>query len=442
MAALSLSGLFGRTGSQANKQSQRKKTDMRSPGPTGPPSLTRHHWVPDSQALLCAYVTCECEFSLTDRRHHCRKCGQAFCTAHCSSKMRLCNSDDGLSVIHDPIRGQMATVCLSCFQHRETWQQSEGITRRLTQRFEARRRPRIKEMDTHMWEVFATKSQVVNAGSEKERRAALAQWVPDVSRTCCATCFQPFGMLRRRHHCRLCGNLFCAACCDQHALAAGDASEQAASRASGVAAEALDTGKRLVLRVCDGCLHLLGRRERLQALRTGREHPSLDLFFDLLATQSRLDGMLCEWQKLAVKAKACSNDNALARHALHEKEAAYARCERWVATESATTNETVNETQLAHALNQLKLANSDREKAAVVVENCEECLGKARKQQTAMKEKLDVAFREFDDLSKKALQLPIGNNTDRTLNQALRRWACLYLSQNKFGFVQQLVESQ
>ncbi|KAL8003749.1 putative FYVE zinc finger, Zinc finger, FYVE/PHD-type, Zinc finger, RING/FYVE/PHD-type [Plasmopara halstedii] len=45
--------------------------------------------------------------------------------------------------------------------------------------------------------------------------AALAQrqeWVNDAQRTNCSLCVQSFGMLKRRHHCRVCGEVVCSAC--------------------------------------------------------------------------------------------------------------------------------------------------------------------------------------------------------------------------------------
>ncbi|RLN98293.1 hypothetical protein BBJ28_00019093 [Nothophytophthora sp. Chile5] len=45
--------------------------------------------------------------------------------------------------------------------------------------------------------------------------AALAQrneWVTDAQRANCSLCVQSFGMLKRRHHCRVCGEVVCSAC--------------------------------------------------------------------------------------------------------------------------------------------------------------------------------------------------------------------------------------
>ncbi|XP_063204842.1 lateral signaling target protein 2 homolog isoform X2 [Chroicocephalus ridibundus] len=47
------------------------------------------------------------------------------------------------------------------------------------------------------------------------RRAAprrLPEWVPDSTCSQCSACRSPFTLLRRRHHCRSCGKIFCARC--------------------------------------------------------------------------------------------------------------------------------------------------------------------------------------------------------------------------------------
>lgn len=44
------------------------------------------------------------------------------------------------------------------------------------------------------------------------------QWVPDSQRKACAICDQPFGVMRRRHHCRLCGEVVCDPCSPNRVL--------------------------------------------------------------------------------------------------------------------------------------------------------------------------------------------------------------------------------
>jgi hypothetical protein len=42
--------------------------------------------------------------------------------------------------------------------------------------------------------------------------ATLPEWVPDLISPECLTCHKPFGFTNRRHHCRLCGGVYCTNC--------------------------------------------------------------------------------------------------------------------------------------------------------------------------------------------------------------------------------------
>lgn len=40
-------------------------------------------------------------------------------------------------------------------------------------------------------------------------------WMPDSQCKECYDCSEKFTTFRRRHHCRLCGQIFCSRCCNQ-----------------------------------------------------------------------------------------------------------------------------------------------------------------------------------------------------------------------------------
>eukprot|EP00755_Sulcionema_specki_P025624 Sspe_Gene.83749::Locus_54935_Transcript_1_1_Confidence_1.000_Length_634::g.83749::m.83749 len=48
-----------------------------------------------------------------------------------------------------------------------------------------------------------------------------ARWVPDVAKKECAGCTTAFSPLRRRHHCRACGDIFCWRCSGARAEMSG-----------------------------------------------------------------------------------------------------------------------------------------------------------------------------------------------------------------------------
>lgn len=75
---------------------------------TGPPN--RRHWKDDSLSSTCDSPLCARSFTLFERRHHCRKCGQIFCAAHTSNYVRLDQDCE-----YHP-QGTLSRTCDSCFE--------------------------------------------------------------------------------------------------------------------------------------------------------------------------------------------------------------------------------------------------------------------------------------------------------------------------------------
>ncbi len=49
-------------------------------------------------------------------------------------------------------------------------------------------------------------------GSEKADPSKPPRWTPDDNVNECSACKDPFSLVRRKHHCRACGGIFCAKC--------------------------------------------------------------------------------------------------------------------------------------------------------------------------------------------------------------------------------------
>lgn len=60
---------------------------------------------------------CSTSFGLFDRRHHCRKCGDIFCSHHCSNYFRL----DQFAQFHP--RGVLSRGCDNCASDYIQWQE-------------------------------------------------------------------------------------------------------------------------------------------------------------------------------------------------------------------------------------------------------------------------------------------------------------------------------
>ncbi|RPA86427.1 FYVE-domain-containing protein [Ascobolus immersus RN42] len=74
---------------------------------TGPPS--RAHWKPDSEAVTCDNPACIKTFGFFERRHHCRRCGNVFCSLHTPHFLRL---DQNCKF--NP-QGELSRACDSCY---------------------------------------------------------------------------------------------------------------------------------------------------------------------------------------------------------------------------------------------------------------------------------------------------------------------------------------
>ncbi|KAG8201783.1 hypothetical protein JTE90_027267 [Oedothorax gibbosus] len=71
---------------------------------TSPFELTEPFWVPDNESPSCA--KCHSKFDFLTRRHHCRRCGNVFCSHCCEAKLplrRMC--------FVDPVR-----ICIDCVE--------------------------------------------------------------------------------------------------------------------------------------------------------------------------------------------------------------------------------------------------------------------------------------------------------------------------------------
>ncbi|XP_041132472.1 zinc finger FYVE domain-containing protein 1-like [Polyodon spathula] len=155
------------------------------------------YWRPNSEILKCH--KCGCPFQDNDTKHHCRACGEGFCD-NCSSKSRpVPERGWGLG----PVR-----VCDMCFEQRgarpdlqEAELEEEGgtlIARKVGEAVQNTLGAVVTVMD-------------IPLGLVKDA-ARPVYWVPDHEITQCHHCCQPFSPKLSKHHCRACGQGFCADC--------------------------------------------------------------------------------------------------------------------------------------------------------------------------------------------------------------------------------------
>jgi hypothetical protein len=49
----------------------------------------------------------------------------------------------------------------------------------------------------------------------KQQQGEVSHWVPDEDAISCIGCNDKFSLVKRKHHCRSCGGVFCSACCSK-----------------------------------------------------------------------------------------------------------------------------------------------------------------------------------------------------------------------------------
>ncbi|XP_076448016.1 rabenosyn-5-like [Babylonia areolata] len=101
-----------------------------------------------------------------------------------------------------------------------TWWEPQdlGATRSHLDLFKAIRGARVDHfvVETNKLLIRLDKLMAPDAPTEPKRRKAfemsVVRWIPDKEVPACFTCLKAFGILLRRHHCRLCGGIMCDKC--------------------------------------------------------------------------------------------------------------------------------------------------------------------------------------------------------------------------------------
>ncbi|KAM4696302.1 LOW QUALITY PROTEIN: zinc finger FYVE domain-containing protein 1-like [Rhinophrynus dorsalis] len=152
------------------------------------------YWRPNAEITVCH--GCRRAFEVSERKHHCRACGEGFC--HDCSKNTMPVPERGWGP--SPVR-----VCNKCHSNRKgkCSEAAEDAGRSLLPR--------------KVTEVAQTSLDTVSCvieyplGFVKEA-ARPSYWVSDQEIHNCHHCEKPFTPKMSRHHCRACGQGFCESC--------------------------------------------------------------------------------------------------------------------------------------------------------------------------------------------------------------------------------------
>lgn len=104
-----------------------------------------------------------------------------------------------------------------------------------------------------------------------------ARWKADSEKAACEKCNKPFSIMRRRHHCRRCGGLFCDACSSKKADLAVALTEESRTGVGQHYATAKNVKK---ARVCDACYNDVFNRASVIADVIARERGRLAVLAD------------------------------------------------------------------------------------------------------------------------------------------------------------------
>ena len=144
-------------------------------------------WQLDKSTTGC--FTCNAQFGMLVRRHHCRHCGYIFCSSCCQHEMP------------HPRTQAIERACGACAQ-RQAAATGTAATKRagLAQQGAA-----LIGVDLHGEQ---------QTPEELGKRFGV-HWRLDSEREQCVQCGIEFDTLVRRHHCRHCGEVYCESCCGQ-----------------------------------------------------------------------------------------------------------------------------------------------------------------------------------------------------------------------------------
>ncbi|KAG7198693.1 hypothetical protein KM043_001690 [Ampulex compressa] len=153
------------------------------------------YWRPNSEIKHCH--KCKAVFGPTDTKHHCRSCGEGFCT-QCSSRNKCVPSRNW----HTPVR-----VCDNCFV-KDTNSNEEQINS-----FED---VSVRKVTEHVVSTLSAVGTVLEySKSFIKDTVRPTYWTPDSEVTNCCICNEKFTAILSLHHCRDCGRGVCQEC-SQH----------------------------------------------------------------------------------------------------------------------------------------------------------------------------------------------------------------------------------
>lgn len=154
------------------------------------------YWRPNTEITNCH--GCQKVFEETERKHHCRACGEGFCHPCSSHRMPVPERGWGSS----PVR-----VCKNCHRQGGPPDTSSLVSKVEPRGLIARR---VTEVAQSTLDIVSTAMDYPLCLVKDVARPDY--WVPDQDITQCHQCSKTFTLAMSKHHCRVCGQGVCGPC--------------------------------------------------------------------------------------------------------------------------------------------------------------------------------------------------------------------------------------
>lgn len=198
--------------------------------------ITQRHWVKNEDRQYCANRQCRVKFTLIERQHHCRRCGEIFCNECLKYQRRLSN------LAHLDPEGKLYKVCQTCFEEgRDSdYIQSNQLTP-LFKHFKLQSKQKkaaeghaktslipswrdkldlskeCKRLQEGFMKTIGTSEMKRTLHEMKEMIRTpnwqkSANWIQESIAEKCQVCKVEFGFMKKKYTCKLCGQVLCKGC--------------------------------------------------------------------------------------------------------------------------------------------------------------------------------------------------------------------------------------
>jgi len=196
--------------------------------------ISRAHWKDASKAHSCA--KCLTVFGFASKKHNCRRCGDVFCEECCQYKRKL-----SPECIPDA-QGNIYRVCYVCADRHS---QPLGEVRNLTSLFHEQRQNKRMTISNEIERLVH--GFQYNVDPTSRLKIAMTdtfslmkvpewqksnKWLESSDVDWCTKCTSKFTFYKVKHHCRLCGSVYCDLCCQPNLILYYDDKDKQTAKAT------------------------------------------------------------------------------------------------------------------------------------------------------------------------------------------------------------------